>query len=84
MSRVRRLQMGVSVDNLGWMIDPALATLMKVVIGSGIVGSAIGGAIGYLSRDARLRLANSLGIGFLVGASIGALVGMFEHLIGRI
>ena len=57
---------------------------VRVVFGSGILGSAVGGVIGYMSGDTRLRLANSLGVGFLVGASIGALVGMFEQLIGRI
>ena len=66
------------------MIDPNLVSLMKTLIGSGLVGMVIGGAIGYLSRDSRLRLGNSMGVGFLVGASIGALMGMFGQLMGRV
>ena len=39
---------------------------------------------GYRSGDERLRVGNSSGIGFLIGASIGAIVAVFQSMAGRL
>ncbi len=63
--------------------------LMKLFLLSAVCGLA-GSIFGILvarfgtSDDDRLRVGNASGIGFLVGASIGALIGIFESMIGRL
>lgn len=55
-------------------------------LGFGVVASLIGVLVALFgkSNEERLRVGNASGIGFLIGASIGALVGIFESLIGRL
>ena len=51
-----------------------------------MVASFIGVLVALFGRsnDERLRVGNASGVGFLVGAAIGALAGIFETLIGRL
>ena len=66
------------------MMESVLIKLFAMALCSGIVGSIIGGMVGYFSGDPRLRLGNSTGIGFLIGAAIGATVAVFANLGGRL
>lgn len=52
----------------------------------GIVASLIGVLVAVFGRrnEKRLQIGNASGIGFLVGASIGALVGIFQSMLGRL
>ena len=63
--------------------------LLKVFllsVGFGIVASLFGLVVVAIGKrnDERLQVGNATGIGFLVGASIGALVGIFTTLAGRL
>ena len=63
--------------------------LLKVffmAIGFGIVASLIGALVAIFgkSNDDRLQVGNASGVGFLVGSSVGAFIGIFETIIGRL
>ena len=66
------------------MIDPALARLIGVVLGSGTVGSLIGIALASFNRGKGVRFDQSAAVGFLIGAAFGAFFGIFESMLGRI
>lgn len=63
--------------------------LLRILLLSGACGvvasllAALVAAFGK-SNSETLRVGNASGIGFLVGASIGALIGIFESMIGRL
>jgi hypothetical protein len=40
--------------------------------------------VGFFTRDQRLRLGNSMGVGFLIGAAIGTTVGVFLSITARL
>jgi len=63
-----------------------LLNILLLSGGSGVIASLIGALVAVFgkSNEERLQVGNASGIGFLVGASIGALVGIFESLIGRL
>ena len=65
-------------------MDPSVVSSFGVTFAAGIVGSIIGAVYGYRSGDERLRVGNSSGIGFLLGASIGATVAVFQSMAGRL
>jgi hypothetical protein len=63
--------------------------LLRILIlsaGCGIVASLLGALVAAFgkSNSESLRVGNASGIGFLVGASIGAMVGIFESMLGRL
>ena len=63
--------------------------LLKILLlsaGCGVAGSLIGVLVAMFGKSnaENLRVGNASGIGFLVGASIGALSGIFENMIGRL
>ena len=67
------------------MIDSDLVTLLMVAGAGGLAGSLIGLFVAlFARRGSPLRVETTTGIGFLVGASIGALVGIFEVMLGRL
>lgn len=65
------------------MVDEPLVQLLGWTFVAGVIGSLLAGITGWLSKDERLRLGNSMGIGFLVGAGIGATIAVFASLTGR-
>ena len=67
------------------MIDSGLVTLLMVAGAGGLTGSLVGLFVAlFARRGSQLRVETATGIGFLVGASIGALVGIFEAMLGRL
>jgi hypothetical protein len=65
-------------------VDPNLTKMFGVVLASGAAGMIVGAVYGYFSGDQRLRVGNSSGIGFLIGAAIGATIAVFQSMLGRI
>ena len=65
-------------------MDSQLVTLFGIMLGSGIAGSVLGGVVGFFSRDQRLRLGNSMGVGFLIGTAIGTTVGVFLSITAKL
>ena len=65
-------------------MDSALAKLFGIMLASGVAGSIIASIIVFFSRDERLRLGNTTGVGFLIGAAIGASVGVFWSITSRL
>lgn len=53
--------------------------------GLGIVGSLIGVMVAMFGKqnESRLRVSNASGIGFLAGASLGAVIGIFQSLMNQ-
>ena len=65
-------------------LDP-LSKLFLVSVGCGAVGSILGllfSLFGRTSKDTRAEL--TMGVGFLVGASMGALYGIFATMLDRL
>ena len=60
--------------------------LFLVTAGCGLVGSLIGVVVALFGRRnaERMQVGNASGIGFLVGASVGAIYGIFGSLAGRL
>jgi hypothetical protein len=52
----------------------------------GVVASVVGAVVAVFGKrnEERLKVGNASGIGFLVGASVGALIGIFESFLGRL
>jgi H+/Cl- antiporter ClcA len=52
----------------------------------GIVASLLGVLVALFGKknEERLQVGNASGIGFLIGASIGALIGIFQSFLGRL
>jgi hypothetical protein len=65
-------------------MDPQLLKLLGFTFAAGAVGSLLGILGSLFSKDRQLRLENSAGIGFLIGAAIGTTVGIFLNLAGRL
>lgn len=53
--------------------------------GFGLVGSVAGVFVALFGKqnESRLRVANASGIGFLAGASLGGLIGIFQTLMNQ-
>lgn len=67
------------------MIDSSLVTVLLAAGACGLVGSLIGLLVAlFARRGTPLRAETATGIGFLVGASIGVLVGIFQTMLGRL
>jgi hypothetical protein len=64
----------------------AITTLLIRAAICGVLGSLFGVFMALFGKhnEERLRVGNASGIGFLVGASIGALIGIFESMLGRL
>jgi hypothetical protein len=65
-------------------MDPNLIRMFGMVLATGAGGTLVGALYGYFSGDERLRVGNSAGIGFLIGAVIGATIAVFRSMVGRI
>ncbi len=63
-------------------MDPALQKIVGVVLFAGFLGMMLGAGAGFFSGDQRLRTGTSAGIGFLIGAALGAMVAVFANLSG--
>lgn len=65
-------------------MDP-LAKLFLITGGFGVVGSLVALLPVFFGRnnEDRLSVGNATGVGFLIGASIGAIVGIFNSLMGQ-
>ena len=67
------------------MIDPDLAKMVGILVGSGAAGSALALIPTLFTRRGdKPAYGTAAGVGFLVGASIGGLFGIFAVLLGRI
>ena len=64
----------------------ALLQIFLFAAAFGVVGSILGVLVARFGKDndERLQVSNASGIGFLIGASLGALVGIFESLLDRL
>ena len=66
------------------MIDPGLVGILTKVVAYGFASSIAAGILRLVNRDNfGPDLSQSLAIGFLVGATFGAIVGMFDSLLDR-
>jgi ABC-type Mn2+/Zn2+ transport system permease subunit len=65
-------------------MSETLVQIFVISLGAGVAGSLLAVVIGYFSRDERLRVETSAGIGFLVGAAIGATISVFASLSGKL
>ena len=63
----------------------AVYTIFMFGFGGGLLGSLLG-LLYSLFGDAgkSLRVGNSTGLGFLFGASIGTVIGIFESMLDRL
>ncbi|MEM9659431.1 MAG: hypothetical protein AAF961_13820 [Planctomycetota bacterium] len=67
------------------MFDQGLLAVLKYAFLCGVGGSIVGAVLNQLSRgDTRLRLDYALAVGFLVGAAIGSVVGIFASMMSRL
>jgi hypothetical protein len=67
------------------MIDPQLVKIFLIVVGSGSIGSLIAMIpVVFQRSDASTSYGTTAGIGFLVGASLGGLFGVFAVLLGQV
>ena len=67
------------------MIDPKLVKMLSILLISGSVGSLIALLPLLFRRDeAKPAYGTTAGIGFLIGASIGGLFGIFAVLLDQI
>jgi len=65
----------------GFWIDESLDDCR----GSGVLGSFVGFFLAFFGKgNTNLRVENTTGIGVLVGASIGTLIGIFSSMLDRI
>ena len=64
----------------------SLKTIFLLSGSFGVVGSILGALVARFGKnnDERLRVGNASGVGFLIGASMGALAGIFESMIDRV
>lgn len=63
----------------------ALLIIFMIGGAGGVLGSLLGllySLIGNPGQD--LRVGNSMGLGFLLGASIGTVIGIFESMLDRL
>ena len=66
-------------------MDSGLMKVLMVAGASGMIGSIAGFFLAVFGKgNASLRVENTTGIGFLVGASIGTLIGIFSLMLDRI
>ena len=65
-------------------MDSALVKLFGIILASGVAGSAIAAIVVFFSRDEKLRIGNTTGVGFLIGAAIGAAFGVFWSITARL
>ncbi len=58
-------------------------TILLLSAGCGVAASLIGALVAAFGKSNAddLRVGNASGIGFLIGASIGALIGIFQSMI---
>lgn len=63
-----------------------MLTIFLLSGGCGLAASLIGALVAVFGKSnaEAMRVGNASGIGFLVGASIGALIGIFETMMGRL
>ncbi len=67
------------------MIDPKLVKIVMIIVGSGTMGSLIALLPLIFQRsEGRTGYGTTAGIGFLVGASLGGLFGIFAVLLGQV
>ena len=65
-------------------MEESMIRLLSFGLICGAGGSLVGALVGFFSGDAKLRVSNSSGIGFLVGAAIGITIGVFRNLTGNL
>ena len=65
------------------MFESSLLNLLVIGGAWGVVGSLVGLVTALFSRDKRLTVGTAAGVGFLVGASLGALFGIFYAMLER-
>ena len=66
-------------------MDPKLVKLFAIVIGSGAAGSLLAlMPVLFGKNDGKTGYGTTAGIGFLAGASLGGLFGLFAVLLGQI
>ena len=67
------------------MIDPKLVKLVMIIVGSGTMGSLMALLPVIFQRsEGSTGYGTTAGIGFLVGASLGGLFGVFAVLLGQV
>ena len=63
----------------------ALLTIFMFGGGGGVLGSLLGLLYSLVGKPGEtLRVGNSTGLGFLLGASIGTVAGIFESMLHRL
>ena len=66
-------------------MDDPLAKLLLIAGVCGVGGAILGFLYSVLGKsDHRIRVEIATGVGFLVGASLGALFGIFAIMAGRV
>ena len=67
------------------MIDPKLVKMIAILVVSGAVGSLLALVpVLFRKQKGEVRYGTTAGVGFLVGASIGGLFGIFAVLLNQI
>lgn len=67
------------------VIDSDLVKIIGILVGSGALGSLLALIPALFNRRGQsAKYGTAAGVGFLMGASIGGLFGMFAVLLGRI
>ena len=65
------------------MIDPKIVKIIGILLASGAIGSLIA-LVPLIFKKGATGYGTTAGVGFLVGASIGGLFGIFAVLLGQI
>ena len=67
------------------MIDPKLVKIVVILVASGAVGSLIALIpLLFKKSDGPSGYGTTAGVGFLIGASLGGLFGIFAVLLGQV
>ena len=67
------------------MFDPKIVKIFLILIGSGAVGSLLALLpVIFRKTDGQARYGTTAGVGFLIGASLGGLFGIFAVLLEQI
>ena len=67
------------------MIDPNLVKIFVIIVVSGSVGSAIALLpLLFKKSEGPTGYGTTAGVGFLIGASLGGLFGIFAVLLGQV
>ncbi len=67
------------------MIDPKIIKIILILVGSGTVGSLLAILPVLFGKNKQnVGYGTTAGVGFLIGASLGGLFGIFAVLLGQV